>query len=315
MSMLLLAISECNAPRINPYDPENPDYSYALLQGTIQTSSLPYQSITGVSVFWSPANVLVTTDNNGYFKINNILPVDGKLVFQKAGYQPDTINIAWGNSKFLNFQVNLNTIPELDSILIYTEVMLQFTPPGQTAQLFINAKISNKDNDIDTVFVENSQLNIKKALGYDAANKIYQSALSTQDLNVSDIEQTIGLDFNIVTKDIFNKEINVGSSKVTRVIKDGASIQFPANDTTISSTPLFSWQRFNAGYPFNYRIDIFTNNFTNLPPVFTASNISSDSISYQLTTRLSTGDYYWVIWVIDQFQNRSRSLPATFIVK
>ena len=269
----------------------------------------------GVTVLWNPANTIVSTDNNGYFKINNILPVNGKLIFQKTGYQPDTINVVWGNSKLLNYQVNMNMIPQLDSISIYTEVINQFTPPGQSSQLFINAKIINKDNDIDTVFVENSQLNLKKALGYNAANKIYQSALSTQDLNVSDIEETIGLDFNIVTKDIFNNEINVGSAKVTRVIKDGASIQFPANDTTISSTPQFTWQRYNTGYPFTYMLEVYTNDFSNSPPVFTASNISSDSISYQLTTPLTSSNYYWVIWVIDQFQNRSRSLPATFIVK
>jgi hypothetical protein len=315
MLILLLAISRCDAPRINPYDPENPDYSFAVIQGTIQTFSLPYQNISGVNVFWEPANISVISDNNGYFKISGILPASGKLIFQKNGYQSDTVNVSWGNSRFLNFQINLNMVPQLSSISIYTTVINQFTPPGQTSQLVINASIFDKDNDIDTVFIENAQLNLKKALGYDALNKIYETTLSTQDLNVSDIEETIGLDFDIITKDIFNKETNVGSSKVTRVIKTGVSIISPANDTTLSSATVFSWQRFKAGYPFTYMIEIYTNNFANSQLVDSVSNVSSDSVSYRFAKPLASREYYWDIWVIDQFQNRSRSLPATFIVQ
>jgi len=312
--ILIIAVSGCNAPRINPYDPENPDYAFASIQGSVQTFSLPYQSLAGVTVLWSPANTIITTDNSGYFKISNILPVSGKLIFQKTGYLSDTINVVWGSSRLLNYQVNLNMIPVLDSISIYTVVINQYTLPGQSSQLVINAKITNKDNDIDTVFVENSQLNLKTALGYNAANKIYQSTLSTTDLNVSDIEETIGLDFNIVTKDVFNNEYNMGSAKVTRVIKAGAVIQFPANDTTITSTPDFTWQRYKTGYPFTYTLEVYTNDFANSQLIYSAQNVSSDSVSYQMTTPLTSRDYYWVIWVVDQFQNRSRSLPATFIV-
>lgn len=313
--ILVIAISGCDAPHINPLDPANPDYAFVTIQGSVQTFSVPYQNIQGVTVLWYPSNAIITTDNNGYFKISNILPVNGKLIFQKTGYLSDTIDVVWGSSKLLNYQVNLNMIPQLSSISIYTVVINQFTLPGQSSELVINAGIVNKDNDIDTVFVENSQLNLKKALGYDAANKIYTSVLSTSDLNITDIEETIGLDFNIITKDVFNKEYNVGSAKVTRVIKTGVTIQFPANDTSIASTPDFTWQRYKTGYPFSYTIEVYTNDFANSQLIYSAQGISSDSVSYQLATPLSSRDYYWVIWVVDQFQNRSRSLPATFMVK
>ncbi len=307
--------SSCDAPKNNPFDPSNPNYSFVTIKGVVQTFSLPYTGIAGVSVYWSQSNTLVNTDNNGNFTIGNILPVNGKLIFQKDGYRSDTMDVIWGSSKLLNYQVNLNRIPLLDSISIYSVVINLFTPPGQSYQLTVAARILDKDNDIDTVYVENSQLNLKKALGFDVTNKLYEAVLTTQDLNIADIEQTIGLDFNIVVKDIFNREYNVGSSKVTRVIKNGVSIQFPANDTTVTSTPLFTWQRYKTGYPFSYMIEIYTNDFANSQLVFSGENISSDSVSYQLTTPLSARSYYWVIWVTDQFQNRCRSLPATFNVK
>ena len=305
----------CNAPRNNPFDPENPDYAFAAITGTVQTFSLPYTGIAGVSVFWNSSNALILTDAKGNFKIDNILPIDGKLIFQKEGYLSDTLNVVWGSSKLLNYQVNLNKIPQLDSVSIYTVVINQFTPPGQSYQLVINAKISDKDNDIDSVYVGNTQLNLYKGLDFNVTNKDYETVLSTQDLNINDIEQTIGLDFNIIVKDIFNRLYIVGSNKVSRVIKSGAAIQFPANDTAITSTPILRWQRFKTGYPFSYMIEIYTNDFANSQLVFRQENISSDSISYQVNKPLSIKDYYWVIWVIDQFKNRSRSLPATFRVQ
>ncbi|HUX60825.1 MAG TPA: carboxypeptidase-like regulatory domain-containing protein [Ignavibacteriaceae bacterium] len=313
--ILAFAFNSCNAPRNNPLDPSNPNYSFVSISGTVQTFSLPYTGISGASIYWQPGNVVINTDASGNFQINNIKPVDGELVFQKAGFLSDTINVTWNNARNLNYQINLTRIPMLDSISIYTVVINQFSPPGQSYELTINANIVDKDNDIDSVYVQSNDLNFKKALGYDASSKFYQTTLSTQDMNISDIEQTIGLNFNIIVKDIFGRQFLVGNEKVTRVIKSGVVIQFPANDTLITPTPKLTWQRFTTGYPFTYMIQIYTNDFANSQLVYQQNSISSDSISCQITTPLPAKNYYWVIWVIDQFQNRSRSLPATFSVQ
>lgn len=313
--LMMINLISCNAPRNNPLDPGNPNYPFASISGKVLTFSLPYTGVPGVSVYWSNTNTIVKTDTNGNYQLNNILPVNGKLIFKKTGYISDTLNVVWKNSKKLNYDVNLNQIPYLDSISIYTVVINQFTPPGQSYQLIINCKITNKDNDIDSVYVENSQLYLKKALDFNVTGKYYEITLNDQELNVTDIEQTIGLNFNIIVKDIFNRFYNIGNDKVSRVIKNGALIQNPANDTTISSQPVLSWQRYQTGYPFKYRIEIYTNDLANSQLVFTQDNISSNAITYKVNQSLATGNYYWVIWVIDQFQNRCRSLPATFRVQ
>ncbi|MHB1686602.1 MAG: hypothetical protein ACYCVH_04415 [Ignavibacteriaceae bacterium] len=311
----IVAFYSCNAPRNNPLDPSNPDYSFVSIKGTVQTFSLPYTGISGVSVLWQPGNVVISSDANGNFEIDNIKPIDGKLIFQKGGFLPDTVNVAWNNARKLSYQINLTRMPQLDSLSIYTVVINQFSPPGQSYQLVINARISDKDNDIDSAYVQSDDLNFKKPLGFDVASKNYQITLSTQDMNINDIEQTIGLNFNIIVKDIFGRQFLVGSEKVTRVIKNGVVIQYPANDTTVSSTPALMWQRFNTGYPFTYMIQVYTSDFANSQLVYQQNSVSSDSISCQITTPLPAKNYYWVIWVIDQFQNRSRSLPATFRVQ
>ncbi len=305
----------CNASRNNPLDPSNPNYSYVSISGQVQSFSLPYSGIQGASISWLPGNILITSNANGSFLINNIKPIDGKLIIQKDGFLSDTISVSWASNFNQNFQIYLNQIPHLDSISIYTVVVNQFNPPGQSYQLVINSKISDKDNDLDSVFVQSTDLNFIKTLNFDVLNKNYQATLTIQDMNISDIEQTIGLNFNIIAKDIFGRVFLVGSEKVTRVIKNSTVIQFPANDTSVSTTPKLMWQRFNSGYPFTYMIQVYTNDFANSQLVLQAGNVSSDSISYQITTPLAVKNYYWVIWIVDQFQNRSRSLPATFIVQ
>ncbi len=313
--LIMINLMSCNAPRNNPLDPGNPSYPFATISGKVLTFSLPYTGIPGVSVYWSNTNTIVKTDTNGNYHMNNIMPVNGKLIFKKTGFLSDTLSVTWKNSKKLNYDVNLNQIPYLDSISIYTVVINQFTPPGQSYQLVINCKITNKDNDIDSVYVENNQLNLKKALDFNVTGKDYETTLNNQNLNVTDIEQTIGLNFNIIVKDIFNRFYNIGSDKVSRVIKNGVLIQNPANDTTITSQPVLSWQRYKTGYPFKYMIEIYTNDLANSQLVFTQDNISSNAITYKVNQSLTTGNYFWVIWVIDQFQNRCRSLPATFRVQ
>ncbi len=304
----------CNAPHDNLLDPVNTKYPFVSIEGTVQTFSVPYTGIAGVTVYWQSGNILVTTDSSGKYLINRIKPVNGKLIYSKEGYRTDTVEIIWHGVKKINRNVNLNKIPKLDSISIYTVVINQYYP-SQTANLFIDAKISDSDNDISNVFIVNNGLNLNRALNFNVTSKIYQIELSTADLHILDIEETIGLNFNIVVKDIFNRLFNVGNEKVTRVIKKGVIIRGPANDTTISPLPDLQWQRYTPGYPFSYMIEIYTNDFANSQLIESKAGISPDSISYQVQNPLPAGDYYWVIWVIDKFKNRVRSLPATFRVK
>ena len=312
-SFIIYFIS-CNAPRNNPLDPDNPNNNFGSIQGVVQTFSLPFTGIEDATVYWPPANKLVKTNANGKFIINNILIENGSLIIQKNGYKADTIIINWSGVKIISPQVNLNSIPNLDSVAIFTTVINQFNP-DQTFQLNILAKVSDRDNDIDSVIVSNDHLRLNKKLDYNISQNFFQMTLYTNDLNISDLEEVIGLDFNIIVYDRFKNIYNVGSGKVTRVIKTQVLVQSPANSDIVNSNPTLTWQKFKPGYPFTYIVEVYTNDFANSQLVLGQKGVSPDSISYFVKNALQPGDYYWVLWVIDQFQNRARSKPATFTVK
>ena len=311
----LLIFSGCEAPRDNPLDPSNPNNAKkGTIEGTVQSFSLPYTGISDVKVFWAAGNVFVATDTAGNFAILNVEPVDGSLIFEKQGYNPDTINVVWGNSKSLSYTVNLNQLPALDSIAIYTSVINNTSQP-QSFELTIIAKISDPDNDIDSVYVSNSFLNLSNGLEYNLTDKVYQTTLSIDSLGISDLEQTIGLDFQINVIDFFKKVHNIGSGKVTRVIKNEVQLSSPAGGSTVDTLPSFSWQKFDAGYTYTYMIEVYTNNLANAQLVFRVENLPSDSISYTTKKPIAQGEYYWVVWAVDRFKNSSRSKPLIFKVK
>ncbi len=307
----------CNAPRDNPLDPYSSKSDLAQIVGTVQTFSGPRSGIPDVSVFWTPANIVVKTDTSGQFEINNIKPNDGLLIFQKDGYTSDSVMIHWNNSKKITTPViNLNKIPKLDSYSIFSEVSNQSGQSNmvvtQIENLSFRVKISDSDNDIDSVYVKNDMLNFTG--GLILQGKVYQASFSTSELSVADLEEIVGYNFDVYVIDNSKRIFLVGSNKITRVIKNGSDPIFPINNDSLSAPVALNWSQFNAGYPFTYKIEIY--NVANTEPLFTMDNIPPAQTSVNVdTTAIVTGDYLWVVYVVDKFLDSYKSQPGKFHIK
>jgi len=310
ISVIIVGIS-CNAPRTNPLDPLNPDYNYGTIEGIIQTIGIPSLGIPDVRVIWENANLIAVTDVNGRFRLSNIPIKDGNIVFSKTGYKTDTLNIIWGSTKRYFAQVFFNGIPTLDTVSIYTVIENQLPQPK--ASILVKALITDLDGDVDSVFVFNESLNLKKPLTF---NETYLTTITENELGGKNIEETIGLDFSIIAKDNFQNEFNIGDDRITRLIEDEVTGLYPSGDSTVrSQTVILNWDEFRAGYSFTYLIEVYFRDLINPVLIDSKSNISSDTTSYSLPLNLTNGNYYWVIWVVDQFQNRSRSKPVLFRIQ
>src|SRR5690606_7749295 len=128
--------------------------------------------------------------------------------------------------------------------------------------------------------------------------------------------ETIGLDFEIVVKDEFENLFNLGEERITRVIKEEMTGLFPSGDSTIDRDTLqpvvFYWDEFSGGYSCYYMIELYKRELLSSELIHTLNNIDPNTTSYTLPFNLQDGDYFWTIWVIDTFQNRSRSRPVLF---
>lgn len=313
---VLLSVVSCDAPKLNPLDPNNPDSKLGQLSGFVKTQVIPQQAIVGVIVSWKSDNRVLETDANGFYKLENLPLVNGTLYFEKDGYSKDSARINWQNQKIIDLGIiTLNAIPKMDNLLIYTSVENRYQD-DQRYTLFVQASISDIENDIDSVFVRCTALNFNQQLIFNSQTRFYELSYFYGSKNsVPSIDDAIGKNFEIVVKDKLGKNFSVGYSSIKRIIKQEILFELPANGATVGSKPVLRWNRFLPGFNFQYLVQIYTREAIPKLIWFSIQNISKDDIEVIPDKNLPVGDYYWVIWVIDDFQNRAQSKQATFTVQ
>ena len=82
-----IAFFSCDAPRLNPLDPQSSDYKLGQLSGKVFAT--PHEELAGVQVIWKNQNIVVETDASGQYKIADLKMDDGILYFEKDGFAKD----------------------------------------------------------------------------------------------------------------------------------------------------------------------------------------------------------------------------------
>lgn len=289
-------------------------YNRGSIFGRVQTEKLPRQPIVKAKVYWKNQGIVKETEFDGSFKIESVPTNNGYLYFEKTGYSPDSLLIQWGTKNELtNQNVFLNAIPQLDSVAIFSSVQNKY-PDIQTAKLTIQAKISDAENDVENVFVQNTQLAVYKQLEFNPSTKLFGKEFTIDELKVGSIDEVIGKNFEIVVEDVSKQKFTLGSSLLKRVIRQEIITYQPKDKAVVTVNPTFTWRRFEPGFNFKYFIEIYTDE---IPAAFVwrSSLFSKEDVSFTIPTTLAAGSYYWVIYCVDDFQNRASSKPSTFEVK
>ncbi len=313
--IFILFIQSCDAPRTNPVDPKNPDNTIIQLDGVVKTVSFPNVPIEGVTVYWKPDRLFTTTGTDGRFSFTNVNRNNGWLFFESENFNRDSSYINWGAQRKIDHEKFLNAVPQLDSLEFYSIVENRFQIT-QKYQVVIRAGISDYDgaNDIDTVFVENPAFSLVKKLDFNVVTGFYEKNLSPLDFGLTSLDPLIGKDFNIKVKDLAGRIFIIGHANIKRVIKEEIQTDYPKNYQSVGIPFDLRWKRFLPGFDFDYKIQIYTDEI-NPDLVWEVNNVSADEISFQITANLEGRSFFWVIWAIDEFNNRSRSKPATFTVE
>ncbi|MFC2134144.1 hypothetical protein ACFLTH_05960 [Bacteroidota bacterium] len=310
--LVLILINSCDAPHDNLLDPSNPDNTIHIITGTVQTASIPFRPIEGVNITVKDENQVAQTDTEGIFQIELYDNSDVTLYYEKSDFHFDSTIIMWGGIKSISIEKHLNAKPKLDSVAFYSVVEFRY-PDTRTTSLTIKTKISDAElDDVDKVFVENSFYNLSPQLSYNFDEACYALTLTAADLSTNNIEGVIGKEFNIIVQNAIEEKFIVGTTNIKRIINQQPEFISPANNIdTITVGPTLRWRRFDSGYHFTYTLEIYTNEIW--PQlVWEEENITSSEIEFFVEDTLPSGEYFWVIWCIDEFQNRARSKPASF---
>ncbi|MFA7229180.1 MAG: hypothetical protein WC061_09100, partial [Melioribacteraceae bacterium] len=320
ISLLLIgALLSCDAPRLNPLDPQNPDYQLSIIEGIVQTEAQPRLPLDGVKVYWKNDNILAVTDAAGKFFIDKLPQKQGWIYFEKDGYSRDSIALNLLNQKTQHVDARLNAIPRLDDLVIYTSILNRY-PDVQSDSLFVKAKISDNEGDVVSVFVRCPELGINKTLSFNAASGYYENKFLPGDLDLQFIDEGIGKNFEISVYDPEGKEFKVGYSTIKRTIRQDITFRSPANLEIVEFPVKFVWGRFLPGFNFTYMFEIYTNENS---PVRKKQVTGISKEEVEIIANIGTfnlddlppGQYFWVIWVVDDFQNRARSRQASFVIQ
>ncbi len=312
LSGLLLLSLACDAPRDNPLDPKNPDYRFGTIQGSVQTFALPHRPVAAVDVTWRPDNRTVRSDALGRFVIDDILPRDGVIYISAGGYRSDSMAVQWDHNKTAEIECYLNRIPTLQQIAVYSAVLNRY-PNLRTYQLTIQAWIEDPDLDVETVSIDAPAIGLQKFLTYNPGDKVFQEIFSPYDLGLTSLQMMVGRPLALSVTDLFGFTCQIGECSLKRVILDEVGYIAPASYQVTASRPILQWKKFQPGYAITYTLEVYTDEI--VPErVWEKKNLSGDLTESAVDKDLPAGDYFWVIWCVDEFGNRSRSKPASFTV-
>ena len=312
-SASLILFLSCDAPRNNPFDPQNPRNLYHTVTGQVKSISIPYQPLSEVSIVWPELSLSTLTNGEGHFLLETIRPSDTYLYFHKYGYVTDSIPMIWQDQKSIDVEVFLNAMPQIDSAQIYSIILNRY-PDLQTEQLGIWARISDPDDDLDSVLVYNGYLENIYQLEYHVSDKSYGRTLGLGDLKINNIDMMVGRPFRFIVTDLFAHRFELEQLAVQRVIREMINHISPSGGESVSAQPVLRWQEFYPGFEFTITLQIYTTEIGS-QLVWEKSGLADSTTSFQVNQALPPNEYYWVAWAIDDFGNRSRSKPASFLVE
>lgn len=310
----LIITQSCDAPRDNVLDPDNPDNTIHTITGNVETATVPFQPIAGVIITVKNTSYVTQSDSSGYFSIVLYDATSKILLFEKEGYHIDSATVIWGTRKQAQLEIHLNAQPKLDSVSFYSIVEYKY-PDNTTTTLAAKAIVSDVEfDDIQNVAIENSYYNLHKNLSYNLAGGCYELTITSSDLLTPNINGVIGKNFNIIVENSSGHSFVIGRTNIKRIIDQQPEFISPANNIdTITVGPILRWKRFDTGFYFTYKVHVYTNEIWPVL-VWEKKNIASTEIEIAVDVALPEGNYFWVFWCIDEFQNRVRSKPASFKV-
>jgi len=303
----------CEAPRNNPLDPDNPANNYQYLLGEVKSVSIPYHPITDVLVYWPDLSISTTTDQSGQFSIELIDADAGWLQFIKKGYHPDSTYVRWQDTDQHYFEIFLNAHPIMENCEVFSIIENRY-PSLQTERMQIYLEFSDVDNDIDSVFLHIPIIDQTHLLPYNTTDKRYERTFSLYDFDITSLDQLTGHPLFISVTDIFNHSLNLDISSIKRVIRDEVIFIAPSGNEVTTANPKLSWEQFTPGFSHTYSLEVFTSEITPTR-VWHDESLPDTLYEYTVDSTLIPGEYFWVIWAIDEFGNRTRSKPASFQVE
>ncbi len=319
--LFLLLMISCtqNADRDNPLDPRSGDYETSgRLEGHVYTYYAPFQPIASALITLLQGNQTTITNQAGAFAFTHLSPDTYQLAVSYSGYAPDTAEVVIQSNHTTSIQFNLDGLPQLDTLVLNSGFQHEHYPFEPVRMIDVMAKVHDPDGpaDVASVAVVVPDIGFRDTLSISLVIGTFQKKIEEKDLTINHIEELIGQPFFIEITDKVGKVCRYGPKYLFRVIDDEPEIVSPRGSAVVGIQPTLKWKSLQLPFSFTYKVEIYAISEDQIlyPAIYTFSAISSNISEFQMGTTLPTSLYLWVVSIVDNRGNWSRSKPATFEV-
>lgn len=314
--ILLYLLLNCfsDAPRDNPLDTGNNMPKYQL-NGFVQTyyPNLTNSFLRNARITLVPSNEFSISDADGYFFFNNLSPGTYVIYCQATGFVEDSMEIKIENNKQVNFR--LDGLPYFKNISISTHHISRWFPVDDL--YFLQFAVAAGDTDgveeLDIAEFEIADYSIRDTLDQSVTAGKFDFTFFLNDYGIASLHQLIGKPFMFYIKDNFGATQASDKQYINRIIEETPVLLAPVELTVIQSIPFnIQWERIFLPYPFTLKIEIFRIVSGLNIKVAEIPNISGELDTYSYGNVLSPGDYFWTLYIKDEFGNESRSKEGSF---
>ncbi len=313
---ILIVLAGCvsDAPHDNPLDAQNGSADLSL-NGQVLTYYPPYRPLPGAEVILLPENRLALCDDQGSFAFKNVAPGSFQIIARAQGFAPDTVSLELTASQTQN--IHLDALPRFQSVTIRSHHLAQWFPVEDAYYLEIQVRATDPDGlgDVQNVYYSIPDLNFVDTLLAQAQPGQFGKMMAQKELPVTNLSQIIGKTFDFTVTDQPGHQMTSPGHFLPRIVEQTPQLVSPVGLETVSGDTIrFEWQKVYLNYDITFKIELFQINLGVFTLITTIEHIPSTENSYVYTAGLPAGQYFWRVYIVDEFGDTSGSKEAAFQV-
>ena len=266
-----------------------------------------------------------TTDPNGRFRLSGLPIGDYRITLSRTGFETysDTVQVLLNQTD--GYEARLNGLPEItDYQIVAGRISRRFPQPFDFYQLEVKATATDYDGLIDIAYVafEIEGLPDQDTMRYDPATEVYRATVQEQNLSTGSLESILGRRIYLNMEDKMKAKSQTPGDFIVRLIYDvPAAVSPQAGSIVREAQPVLEWSCLTLPFPFVYRLEVFHSDNGVTTSVDLMDDLDPNNFcqenqtaSYQVSSSLPEGAYFWTVSVVDAFGNYSRSREAGFLI-
>ncbi|MEP0548953.1 MAG: carboxypeptidase-like regulatory domain-containing protein [Rhodothermales bacterium] len=322
----LAAGSGCgDAARTNPLDPLSDDFrDEGTVSGRVTGLYPPFPGRADIRVRLVPIGaagrpeLATRTDADGQFALGGVPTGPYAVVAEREGFREASDTVAVAPGAAAETTIRLDALPVVTEQSLRTVHIVRWVPDEPVFQLEVEAMADDPDRPED---IDGAAL-VVPDLGFSAeltrTGDRFTATLGADDLPAPGVEALLGQTLRIEVRDASGNASLGPPMSLVRIIELSPQTLSPQGFVFIeTNTPTLVWRPAQLPFAFTYRVDLFLVDAAGIPNLIEAEthrDLDPSVTSVPVTTELEPGDYYWTVWVVDAFGNRSRSREAGFRV-